>query len=202
MGLGKTLQIISLCVGMHYAKKSEPILIIVPCTLQRQVGLKSLLWKCQNSVRATFRNKLSKSKKVGSRIRIVVALIKCSNTRNGKRLSPNKERIISVNYSVFADLNMTLDDLWGIIPFILPGMNVFELMPKVSLLLNTSFLLGLSHNFIFAGHEKEKTLILSSYQYQLGSCRLWWRSSIKKYELSNNQNDKANQLWLSFYFDR
>jgi len=156
MGLGKTLQIISLCVGMHYAKKSEPILIIVPCTLQRQVGLKSLFWKCQNSVRATFRNKLSKSKKVGSRIRIVVALIKCSNTRNGKRLSPNKERIISVNYSVFADLNMTLDDLWGIIPFILLGMNVFELMPKVSLLLNISFLLGLSHNSIFAGHEKEK----------------------------------------------
>ena len=51
---------------------------------------------------------------------------------------------------------MTLDDLLGIIPFILLDMNVFELMPKVSLLLNTSFFLGLSHNFIFAGHEKEK----------------------------------------------
>ena len=156
MGLGKTLQIISLCVGMHYAKKSEPILIIVPCTLQRQVGLKSLFWKC--SVRATFRNKLSKSKKVGSRIRIVVALIKCSNTRNGKRLSPNKERIISVNYSVFADLNMTLDDLWGIIPFILPGMNVFELMPKVSLLLNTSFFTRAVTQFYFCRSRKRKDL--------------------------------------------
>lgn len=47
MGLGKTLQIISLCVGMYYAKKSEPILIIVPCTLQRQVGFKNLFWKIE-----------------------------------------------------------------------------------------------------------------------------------------------------------
>ena len=88
------------------------------------------------------RKKLWNHHKVGSRIRIVVAFIKCSNTRNGKRLSTNKEKIISVNYqSAFADMNMTLDDLWGIIPFILLGMNVFELMPKVRLLLNTLYLL-------------------------------------------------------------
>ena len=36
MGLGKTLQVITLCVGMHYANYSDPVLIIVPCTLQRQ----------------------------------------------------------------------------------------------------------------------------------------------------------------------
>lgn len=148
MGLGKTLQIISLCVGMHYAKKSEPILIIVPCTLQRQVGFKSFFLKIfikpevEHCFKTVNRKKLWNHHKVGSRIRIVVAFIKCWNTRNGKRLSTNKEKIISVNYqSAFADMNMTLDDLWGIIPFILLGMNVFELMPKVRLLLNTLYLL-------------------------------------------------------------
>ena len=36
MGLGKTVQIITLCVGYFESKMTDPILIIVPCTLQRQ----------------------------------------------------------------------------------------------------------------------------------------------------------------------
>lgn len=145
---------------------------------------------------------------MGSRIRIVVAFIKRSNTRNRKGLSTNKERIISVNYSTFAGLNMNLDDLWGIIPFILLDMNVFELMPKVSLSLSTSlstFYLGYQTFFDVIDVTKKNSVLnifFSSNQYQLGSCRLWWRSSIKKYELSNYSNDKANQLWLSFHFNR
>ena len=37
MGLGKTVQIIALCVGRFEGDNmTEPVLIIVPCTLQRQ----------------------------------------------------------------------------------------------------------------------------------------------------------------------
>ena len=44
MGLGKTVQIISLCVGMFEGNFNDPILIIVPCTLQRQWMQEFIKW--------------------------------------------------------------------------------------------------------------------------------------------------------------